>query len=138
MPEARLDGGCEAAGGRRPDARSDTTTDSAKSHPPHPSCRYVVALIYALGGNMKFVWGFLTLVFGALTVGGVLSGIQSLQNAGSSGAHNTYSVGSGILDGALQLLIIGLLALATRGCYRRASRGSQPRTIGPDRRPWER
>jgi hypothetical protein len=87
---------------------------------------------------MKIFWGFLTLLFGALTFGAIGNAIQSLKNADVSGAHNSYSVTTGILDGALQLLILVLLALATRACYRRASRGSQPRTPGPDRRPWER
>ena len=86
---------------------------------------------------MKYVWALLALLFGALTVGGILNGIQSLKSVGASGAHNSYSITSGILDGALNLLIIGLFALATRGCYRRATRDSQPGP-GADRRPWER
>ncbi|GHK02863.1 hypothetical protein SY2F82_46600 [Streptomyces sp. Y2F8-2] len=87
---------------------------------------------------MKFVWGFLTLLFGALSFGFAVSAIQPLHDASTSGAHNSYSVTSGIGDGALRLLVIVLLALAMRACYRRASRGSQPRTPGPERRPWER
>jgi hypothetical protein len=86
---------------------------------------------------MKIVWGFLTLLFGALTFGAIVNGIQSLKNADVSGARTGFAVSSGILDGALQLLFIALLALATRACYRRASRGSQP-GLGADRRPWRR
>ncbi|MFE4995512.1 hypothetical protein ACFRH4_29985 [Streptomyces mirabilis] len=86
---------------------------------------------------MKAIWTLLTLLFGVLTLGAIANAIQSLTGAGASGAHNSYSISTGLIDDALQLLFIALLALATRACYRRASRGNQPRP-GADRRPWER
>ncbi|GED88762.1 hypothetical protein ACFC08_18760 [Streptomyces sp. NPDC056112] len=85
---------------------------------------------------MKAVWTLLTFLFGLFTLGAVGSTIQAVQNS-PSGAHNSYSIGSGIIDGLLRVLFIAALALATRACYQRASRTSQS-APGPDKRPWQR
>ncbi|WP_432190118.1 hypothetical protein [Streptomyces sp. Tue6028] len=88
---------------------------------------------------MKAIWAFLTVIFGVATLGAAGDAIQSLKSSGAAGAHAGYSLGSGIIDGFLRVLFIGLLAFLTSACYRRAAHVSQDYTPRSDtRRPWQR
>ncbi|MFD4612697.1 hypothetical protein ACFWOT_32395 [Streptomyces sp. NPDC058440] len=77
------------------------------------------------------------MLFGVLTVGAIGSTIQAAANADTAGARTGYGISSGVMDGALHVLIIALLILATRACHRRSTGGKQSIAPGSDRRPWE-
>lgn len=86
------------------------------------------------------LWTVLGFAFTLATLGAIVNAIRAMaaSNVGSQSAFGTLS-GAG--DAALYMAFIAVLALVTRGCFRRAVRAQGPgRRQDPDepRRPWER
>ena len=86
------------------------------------------------------LWTVFAAVFGFATFAAVVAGIHAAKSS-DHGAHNSFSVASGIGDAVLWIAFIAAFALATRSCWRRAERARGPHrredSVQP-RRPWER